>query len=270
MAVVAADRGDLAPLFSNGAQAAGLANTLVTTESPNLGCIFHDFSQLAANVAQPANLANLSEGLATNHYFFGAINNSLQPGPTKALSNSVGASPTRSSPAPACSSRRPRPRPSPTAPRPPSIRSSPARPATPSSGPGCRAASQPGFVPADGGKVVPPSASGARSAGVAIPRPQPRGRTRPPPTPPSGRLRRAPGPWPRSGWAAGGLRLGLGRAPSLVAQRAVPGGTAVPVSGGAGPQDAGVGGVLLGSDRSQPGDGHPAGPEGDHTEGSAS
>jgi len=171
MAVVAQDRGDLAPLFSNGAEAFALLGKLVTDESPNLGCLLHDASHVTANLAEPANLANLSTGLATNQYFFGAINNSLQPGPTKALSNSVGASanqifartrlllPPGQPSAIAYGS---------------SATLNPIEPGAACDtefGKGVGAASQSGFTPAAGGHVVPPGPTDAEVRGGGDPPP---------------------------------------------------------------------------------------------------
>ena len=72
--VLADRRYDLtAGLFRQGAAATGILDTLLTDQAPNLGCLAHDLSQLATNLDQPANLSNLSQALADNTMFFGAV-----------------------------------------------------------------------------------------------------------------------------------------------------------------------------------------------------
>ncbi len=78
-------RYNLVQLLSNGGRAAQLADELLGATRPNLACIIHDFAAVSANTAEPANLSNLSVGLATNHYFFGAVDNIAQRGPAKSL-----------------------------------------------------------------------------------------------------------------------------------------------------------------------------------------
>jgi len=78
---------DLVRLFDQGAAAAADANTLVTTNEPNLACLVHDAADLNANLAQPTNLSNLNTTLATNQEFFGAVAGVSPTGPAKALTS---------------------------------------------------------------------------------------------------------------------------------------------------------------------------------------
>ena len=59
--------------LANGSSAFTQINNLVTSQSANLGCFLHDTADILTNLAQPANLANLSQGLSYNQYFFGAV-----------------------------------------------------------------------------------------------------------------------------------------------------------------------------------------------------
>jgi len=78
-------RYDLVHLLDNGATAAQLADRFLGANEPNLTCILHDFADAAANVAKPANLSNLSVGLATNPWFFGAVAAISPTGPARSL-----------------------------------------------------------------------------------------------------------------------------------------------------------------------------------------
>lgn len=60
-------------LLANGSSAFAAINNLVTSQSANLGCVLHDTADILTNLAQPANLSNLSQGLAYNQFFFGAV-----------------------------------------------------------------------------------------------------------------------------------------------------------------------------------------------------
>ncbi|HEY1651337.1 MAG TPA: MCE family protein [Acidimicrobiales bacterium] len=74
-------------LLANGSSAFAQINNLVTTQTANIGCVLHDAADILTNLAQPANLSNLSQGLTYNQFFFGAVNNIAvggnAPGPTK-------------------------------------------------------------------------------------------------------------------------------------------------------------------------------------------
>ena len=77
-------------LLANGSSAFDEVDNLVTSQSANLGCLLHDTADILSNVAQPANLTNLSQGLAYNQYFFGAVENIAVAGNAK--------TPTKNSP----------------------------------------------------------------------------------------------------------------------------------------------------------------------------
>jgi phospholipid/cholesterol/gamma-HCH transport system substrate-binding protein len=77
-------------LLANGSSAFAQINNLVTSQSANLGCVLHDAGDILTNLAQPVNLTNLSQGLAFNTYFFGAVDHIAVAGAAKA--------PTKNSP----------------------------------------------------------------------------------------------------------------------------------------------------------------------------
>jgi phospholipid/cholesterol/gamma-HCH transport system substrate-binding protein len=77
-------------LLANGSSAFAQVNNLLTSQSANLGCVLHDTADILTNLAQPANLSNLSQGLAYNQYFFGAVDHIAVAGKA--------ASPTKNSP----------------------------------------------------------------------------------------------------------------------------------------------------------------------------
>jgi phospholipid/cholesterol/gamma-HCH transport system substrate-binding protein len=81
--VLAQQKNGLDTLFTQGSTAVSQIDQLVTTEGPNLGCILHDSADVLSNVAEPTNLTNLSQGLAANEYFFGAIHKVAAPGLAK-------------------------------------------------------------------------------------------------------------------------------------------------------------------------------------------
>ena len=68
---------------------------LVTSQSANLGCIFHDSADVLSNLAQSTNLTNLSQGLAENQSFFGAINRVAAPGLAKATTSGAAGNPSQ-------------------------------------------------------------------------------------------------------------------------------------------------------------------------------
>jgi virulence factor Mce-like protein len=160
--VLAEQKTGLDTLFKEGATATTQVDQLLTTQSANLGCIFHDAADTLSNLAQPANLSNLSQGLSNNTYFFGAINAVAVPGLAKATTSGGTANPnqlflrTRLL-------------------IPPTLSPAPDTYATPSPipdilpGAGCVTvygngvgpATQANFVPADGGQVVAPTAAEA-------------------------------------------------------------------------------------------------------------
>ena len=96
-------------LLTSGSTAFSAVDSLLTSQSANLGCFLHDTAAILSNLAQPTNLTNLSQGLAYNQYFFGAVDNIAVPGLAKPTTTGGRPTRTRSSCAPACSSRRPCP-----------------------------------------------------------------------------------------------------------------------------------------------------------------
>jgi phospholipid/cholesterol/gamma-HCH transport system substrate-binding protein len=89
MAVLAQDRGELDPLFREGASAAGLLDQLVVSQGPNIACLFHDAADVVTNFDEPTNLSNLSNALGLNELFFGALNADIVPGTAKQLVSGV-------------------------------------------------------------------------------------------------------------------------------------------------------------------------------------
>ena len=85
MQVLADKKTDLDGLLHNGSAATGVLGNLLTNQAPDLACLIHDTSQLAANLAQPTNLSHLSRSLTLNHYFFGAVNSVAVAGQAKPL-----------------------------------------------------------------------------------------------------------------------------------------------------------------------------------------
>ena len=81
--VLAQQKTGLHTLLTSGSSAFDAVDSLVTSQSANLGCFLHDTADILSNVAEPANLNNLSQGLAYNQYFFGAVENIAVAGPAK-------------------------------------------------------------------------------------------------------------------------------------------------------------------------------------------
>lgn len=81
--VLAQQKTGLHTLFQSGATAFNAVDNLVASQSANLGCFLHDTADILTNIAQSANLNNLSQGLANNQYFFGAVNQIAVQGPAK-------------------------------------------------------------------------------------------------------------------------------------------------------------------------------------------
>ena len=78
-------RYSLVKMLANGASAFSVATRLLDATRPDLACSLHDLAALSANGAAPANLSNLSVGLATNQWFFGAVAGVSPSGPAKSL-----------------------------------------------------------------------------------------------------------------------------------------------------------------------------------------
>ncbi|MHB8456217.1 MAG: MCE family protein [Acidimicrobiales bacterium] len=78
-------RYNLVQMLANGASASSIATKLLAATRPNLACILYDFANLSANGAEPQNISNLSVGLATNSWFFGAVAGITPTGPAKSM-----------------------------------------------------------------------------------------------------------------------------------------------------------------------------------------
>ncbi|HEX3796258.1 MAG TPA: MlaD family protein [Acidimicrobiales bacterium] len=85
--VLADQKDGLHTLLVEGSNAFGQVDNLVTTQSANLGCVLHDVAAVVGNIAQPTNLTNLSQGLAYNQDFFGAVNQIAVAGAAKATTD---------------------------------------------------------------------------------------------------------------------------------------------------------------------------------------
>jgi phospholipid/cholesterol/gamma-HCH transport system substrate-binding protein len=81
--VLAENKNGLKTLLQSGSTAFDQVNSLVTSQSANLGCVLHDTADILSNLSEPTNLTNLSQGLAYNQYFFGAVDNIAVAGPAK-------------------------------------------------------------------------------------------------------------------------------------------------------------------------------------------
>ncbi len=79
--VLAQQKSGLHTLLTAGSSAFNEVDNLVTSQSANIGCFLHDTANILSNIAQPANLNNLSQGLAYNQYFFGAVDSIAVQGP---------------------------------------------------------------------------------------------------------------------------------------------------------------------------------------------
>jgi virulence factor Mce-like protein len=71
--VLAQQKTGLHTLLTSGSTAFSEVDNLVTSQSANLGCFLHDTASILTNIAEPANLTNLSQGLTYNQSFFGAV-----------------------------------------------------------------------------------------------------------------------------------------------------------------------------------------------------
>ena len=74
------NRHDLLDLYRNGARFTTVAGDLIGSEKANLACLISDFGDINTVMAQPQNLENLGRVLEDNHYFFGAVEQSVQRG----------------------------------------------------------------------------------------------------------------------------------------------------------------------------------------------
>ena len=137
-------------------------DNLLTSQSANLGCFLHDSANILSNIAEPTNLTNLSQGLTYNEYFFGAVDNIAVQGVAKpTTSNSPGSAnqtflrtrlllpPILDEQAQSYGSANTIPD------------TLPGAGCVTAFGSGVGPATQPGFTPAAGGKVVAPTAQDA-------------------------------------------------------------------------------------------------------------
>ncbi len=81
--VLAEQKTGLHTLLTSGSSAFNAVDSLLTSQSANLGCFLHDSADILSNVAEPTNLTNLSQGLAYNTYFFGAVDHIAVQGVAK-------------------------------------------------------------------------------------------------------------------------------------------------------------------------------------------
>jgi phospholipid/cholesterol/gamma-HCH transport system substrate-binding protein len=162
--VLAAHRYDTVHLFANGIRLGQTLGGLIANNEPNLACLLHDFGRITANTAEPANLTNLDTALATNQEFFGPVDALSPLGTTKGLYPGDPNHPqnwlrTYLILPPA---------------QPPAVSYNPHHELPPiKPGAGCDTefgagpgpASQPGFQPSGGSKVIPPPASESQVRG---------------------------------------------------------------------------------------------------------
>jgi phospholipid/cholesterol/gamma-HCH transport system substrate-binding protein len=73
-------RFDLVRLSENGADFATVANNLIAGEKANLACLIADFGSVNATLAEGQHLKDLQTTLELNHFFFDAVEISVQPG----------------------------------------------------------------------------------------------------------------------------------------------------------------------------------------------
>jgi ABC-type transporter Mla subunit MlaD len=174
LATLATARGNLADLLHVGSTATSDANQLVVENRANLGCLVHDLADTATNLAEPTNYANLGTFFATNGGFFSIVQRVAPAGPARALTTSDH---------PRSNQVQLRVRLLLPPQQPPAEQYAtphgltPIRPGAACDtefGAGVPAVSQPGFVPADGGTVIAPTAADAqvRGGGPVAPTPQ--------------------------------------------------------------------------------------------------
>jgi virulence factor Mce-like protein len=153
---------NLDTVFQQGSTAVTQIDQLVTSQQANIGCVFHDAADVLSNLAQPDNLTNLSQSLAGNQSFFGAIEHVAAKGVAKTttsgqpdnasqlfLRTRLMIPPVLTPSASAYASANPIPQVLPGA------------GCVTGNGNGVGPATQPGFVPAAGGQVVAPTAQEA-------------------------------------------------------------------------------------------------------------
>ncbi len=93
--VLAQQKTGLHTLLTSGSSAFNAVDDLLTSQSANLGCFLHDTAGILSNIAEPTNLTNLSQGLASNQYFFGAVEHIAVPGIAKPTTTNSAANPNQ-------------------------------------------------------------------------------------------------------------------------------------------------------------------------------
>lgn len=165
--------GDYASLLKQGSVATTDLNTLVVANRANLGCLTHDLAATATNLTEPTNLTDLTAALQGNGGFFSIVQAVAPAGPARALTSRDTARtnqvqlrvhillPPQQPPGTQYTS----PKGLTT------IR--PGAACDTEFGKGVGAVQQPGFTPADGGTVSPPTAAEAqvRGGGPVTPTP---------------------------------------------------------------------------------------------------
>lgn len=73
-------RFDLVELMDNGANFAEVFGEILSAEKPNISCLVRDFGNVNATLARGQNLENLKDALDLNHFFFGAVEQSVLRG----------------------------------------------------------------------------------------------------------------------------------------------------------------------------------------------
>jgi virulence factor Mce-like protein len=160
--VLAQQKTGLHTLLTSGSSAFNAVDSLLTSQSANLGCFLHDTAGILSNIAQPTNLTNLSQGLAFNEYFFGAVDNIAVQGVAKPTTTNSPANPnqtflrTRLLLPPILDEQAQSYSTANTIPN-----TLPGAGCVTAFGNGVGPATQPGFTPAAGGHVVAPSAQEA-------------------------------------------------------------------------------------------------------------
>lgn len=72
-------RFDLVELSANGASFAQVFGDLLARQKPNLSCLLRDFATINGSIAEPENLRNLIAVLELNRFFFGGVEQTVQP-----------------------------------------------------------------------------------------------------------------------------------------------------------------------------------------------
>jgi phospholipid/cholesterol/gamma-HCH transport system substrate-binding protein len=76
-------RFDTVHLFANGIRLGQTLGGLIAENKPEFACLLHDFGRITANTAEPTNLNNFDTALRTNQEFFGPVDAIAPLGKTK-------------------------------------------------------------------------------------------------------------------------------------------------------------------------------------------